>query len=593
MESVGWALLHFLWQGALIAIICKLGLALLKKSSPHVRYVFAFSILMLMLGVTAGTAITLYSSSAAISGVSPGVVGSSTGGIQTAAIEAVHLVESIYATTAILDISKIEASLSPIVPWFVGLWFIGVLLLSIQLFAGLIIVHKTRTEETSAAPQRIVESVSRLSSKLGIDRGIKVLESKKILVPTVIGWLKPVILLPGSVITGLAQEQLEAIIAHELAHIRRHDCIFNFLQSFVEVVLFFHPAMWWVSAQVRTEREHCCDDAAVAVCGDVKVYVDALAELENIKQLAPQLALAATGGSLLDRVKRLARHKGAFKSQVGFQWIAIIILFSMLFVSLSYAQFSPFVGNGTTDKIFWTERDRDEIRMADLDGTNVETLFEVNGRPLGIALDRPNSKVYWTDERGRIQRASLDGSGEAELLVSNFDPILSIALDLDARQMYWAARSSIWRADMDGTNETLLVDRLRAPSSLQLDAENGQMYWTDMVSGSISRAELSGHTVEVLIEGRNQPISLALDQIHGRIYWTEDMSIFRSKLDGSELESVVSGPGAPVGLTLDLENDLIYWTDRDHGVLRRSNLDGSQVADLFIGLKNPISSVLK
>jgi HEAT repeat protein len=121
----------------------------------------------------------------------------------------------------------------------------------------------------------------------------------------VIGWLHPVILLPASALTGLTPQQLEAIIAHELAHIRRHDYLINLLQALIEALLFYHPAVWWVSRQIRQEREHCCDDLAVTVCGDARAYARALLEMEQLRAAGPHLAMAANGGSLLPRIQRL------------------------------------------------------------------------------------------------------------------------------------------------------------------------------------------------------------------------------------------------------------------------------------------------
>ena len=101
-----------------------------------------------------------------------------------------------------------------------------------------------------------------------IGRAIRVAQSAAVQVPSVIGWLRPVVLLPMSALTGLTPGQLESILAHELAHIRRHDYVINVLQSAAEVLLFYHPACWWLSRRMRVEREHCCDDAAIEVCGD-------------------------------------------------------------------------------------------------------------------------------------------------------------------------------------------------------------------------------------------------------------------------------------------------------------------------------------
>ena len=138
-----------------------------------------------------------------------------------------------------------------------------------------------------------------------MNRPLRLLRTACVEVPTVIGWLRPVILLPAACLTGLTPAQLESIIAHELAHIRRHDYLINLLQSAVETLLFYHPAVWWVSRRIREERENCCDDLVVEVCGDRVGYARALATLEELRPASAQLALAAGGAPLLQRIRRV------------------------------------------------------------------------------------------------------------------------------------------------------------------------------------------------------------------------------------------------------------------------------------------------
>ena len=164
-----------------------------------------------------------------------------------------------------------------------------------------------KSHGASPAAEGLQQIVARLSRRLHIGRGVRLLESTLVDVPTVIGWLKPVVLLPASALAGLSPQQLEAILAHELAHIRRHDYLVNLLQTLVETLLFYHPAVWWLSRRIRVERENCCDDLAVSLCGDPVTYATALADLEELRGAARPafLAMAATGGSLLQRVRRL------------------------------------------------------------------------------------------------------------------------------------------------------------------------------------------------------------------------------------------------------------------------------------------------
>src|SRR5205085_11492852 len=149
------------------------------------------------------------------------------------------------------------------------------------------------------------ETLARLARRLRVSRPVRLCASALVEVPTVVGWLRPVVLLPVCALTALSAPQLEALIAHELAHIRRHDYLCNLLQTIIETLLFYHPAVWWLSKRVRIEREHCCDDAAVAATGDVLVYARALTALEQLRRRpAPALVIAANGGSLMQRIQR-------------------------------------------------------------------------------------------------------------------------------------------------------------------------------------------------------------------------------------------------------------------------------------------------
>jgi beta-lactamase regulating signal transducer with metallopeptidase domain len=212
-----------------------------------------------------------------------------------------------------------------LLPWVFGLWLAGVAALSIYHLGGW-----RWTRRLSRQGRPVGEAVARLARglcrRLGIGRAVALLESSAVSVPMVVGWLRPVVLVPASALTGLSPAQLEAILAHELAHVRRHDYLVNLFQTAVETLLFYHPAVWWVSAQVRRERENCCDDLAVAVCGDRLSYARALVDLEGLRS-APRLALAASGGSLSDRIRRLV---GAPRRSSRRSWAAGVLALALL-----------------------------------------------------------------------------------------------------------------------------------------------------------------------------------------------------------------------------------------------------------------------
>jgi hypothetical protein len=177
-------------------------------------------------------------------------------------------------------------------------------LLSIRLVAACAAVERLK-RATRDVDSAVTARVQWLAHRFGIERPVRVFESTLVHVPTVVGYMRPVILLPASVITGLAPAYLDAVLAHELAHVRRHDYLVNALQSLVETLLFYHPVVWWCSRQIRIEREHCCDDMVVEAGGDRVRYAAALAQLEELRGLQPMLSLNATGGRLVDRIRRL------------------------------------------------------------------------------------------------------------------------------------------------------------------------------------------------------------------------------------------------------------------------------------------------
>jgi beta-lactamase regulating signal transducer with metallopeptidase domain len=301
-EATGWALVHVLWQATLIAGLLGLVLIALRHRSPNSRYVAACIALGLTLALPIATGINSFElmpdSGAAV------LTDSAEGSV-------VPLPDS--SATRMGDVAFPPLSLSerisrlpvePALPWVVGIWLAGVTLLSTRIAFGLTSVTRMGQLGTSPVPAPVERAMNELVEVMGLARGVKILRSRRIEVPTVIGWLEPVILVPASAIGGLSPQQLRTILAHELAHIRRHDFAVNLVQTAVETLLFFHPAVWWISRQVRIEREHCCDDEAVALCGDPVDYARALATMEELR-LGPVPAVAANGGSLSGRIRRL------------------------------------------------------------------------------------------------------------------------------------------------------------------------------------------------------------------------------------------------------------------------------------------------
>jgi beta-lactamase regulating signal transducer with metallopeptidase domain/HEAT repeat protein len=315
-QALGWALVHSLWQCALAAAALAALLAVLPARAARIRYALAAATLALTLALPMGTLLRLHRASPETTGDGAVVAGfAPTPASQTPAAapelnpfspQAARRYGPAAPAIMVLRLApRIRARLEPLLPWIVVLWLTGVVTLSLRLASGWLAARRLRALGTRPAPEACIAALHRLAARLRVSRPVRLLQSTLVQVPAVLGWVRPVILLPASALTGLTPLQLEALLAHELAHVRRYDYLVNLIQSVVETLLFYHPAVWWISARVRDEREHCCDDLAVAVCGDAHFYASALLGMERLRVTTLPLALSAAGGSLMGRVRRL------------------------------------------------------------------------------------------------------------------------------------------------------------------------------------------------------------------------------------------------------------------------------------------------
>jgi beta-lactamase regulating signal transducer with metallopeptidase domain len=237
--------------------------------------------------------------------------------------------DAVASAGAVTDIATDIAAWFPALVWA---WFAGVVALSIRSVGGWAVAERFARRHTSRAEAVWEERLAALAARLSISKPVRLAVSGLAQVPAVVGWLRPVVLVPASVFTGLTAEQIDALLAHELAHVRRHDYLINLLQTAAETLFFYHPAVWWVSRKIREERENCCDDLAVEICGSTVAYVRALTDLEQMRKTTPRLAMAADAGSLVNRVQRLLRVK-ARSSRATSNWTAGIGIVVALLVA--------------------------------------------------------------------------------------------------------------------------------------------------------------------------------------------------------------------------------------------------------------------
>ena len=305
IDLAGWTLIHFVWQGAALAAVAGGLMWLLRHRSPEARYGVACVALIAMLAAPIITAMTLSRSvSVAGAGMSPAVPYHAGPGDDTLP-DAAAMLRNLSMARGLSSIDAFMGGPGLWLPLIVLAWMIGVVSFLIRMLGGWWWIHRLHREARATLPSVWTETATRLVETLGLSRRVHIVDTSNVDTPTVIGWMTPVILLPVAALAGLSASQVEAILAHELAHIRRHDFLVNLLQTLAETMLFYHPAVWWLSARIRVEREHCCDEVALSVCGDALSYAEALVELERWRRGHARLAMAATGGMLMTRVRRL------------------------------------------------------------------------------------------------------------------------------------------------------------------------------------------------------------------------------------------------------------------------------------------------
>lgn len=287
-ERLGWTFVHFLWQGAVIGAVAAGLLVWLSRRGPEVRYgigVLALVASLLAPVVTFATFATL-----GVDGGSLVIVGAS------------GPLEGIGVSTGV--------PLSRLLPGLAWFWLLGAAAMQVRTLVLMGRARRLVTRGTSAPSAEWADRFERLRVRVGVRPAVRLLRSARVAGPVVIGWLRPVILVPAEVFSGMPSRQLSAVLAHELAHVRRHDFLVNLLQAVAEALLFFHPVVWWLSARVREEREFCCDDLVLRTGGDRAQFARGLAALESLTSgatIAP--AVAAHGGSLMKRIERLVHPK--------------------------------------------------------------------------------------------------------------------------------------------------------------------------------------------------------------------------------------------------------------------------------------------
>ena len=380
VHALGWSLLHFVWQGLLVALVAGLILSLLNRCSANIRYLVASCAMILMALCPVVSCIVLLSGPQHVLFNGPQhellngpqqvaeqstdlhqpvaetnlghPLDNSTPRTQVEQTNQADVAQADVAQTDVTEYSNVDQSLAgsgsetenspailtppnensrslgqqfrakvqPFFPWLVAVWLIGVVVLSVRMLGCWYRVQSIKMSGVDVVNSAISKTFEGLCVRFGISGKLRLQQTTAVAVPTVIGWVSPVVLLPLSVISELSTQQIQAILAHEIAHVRRADYLVNLVLTSIETVLFYHPAVWWLSSRIRIERENCCDDLANQVCENPQDYIEALLFLEQLKPQSTPLAVGADGASLVKRAARLLGQR-ANKPRHSF-WLA-------------------------------------------------------------------------------------------------------------------------------------------------------------------------------------------------------------------------------------------------------------------------------
>lgn len=333
VEAIGWTLFHSIWQAAVIAILLAIVLFFFNRFSAQTRYIISMISLLFILVAAVLTFTESYQKTkekaeiARLIKANPQLVVEN---FKKALQENSQESKSFFTTKAKIKWIVFKSYFQRHFPFIFTVWLLGILFLILRFTGGIIYTNRMKYRNIAPVPEEWKEILNNLALQFKFRRKVKIWQSFSAKIPITLGYFKPVVLVPASLLTGLPADQIENIIAHELAHISRHDYLFNIIQSLIEILFFYHPAVWWISSVSRTEREHSCDDMAIEITGDSLAFAKALTNVqEQVLNTGQAYALAFSGNKnkLFNRIKRILT-KPTMKNNFNERLVASCVIFA-------------------------------------------------------------------------------------------------------------------------------------------------------------------------------------------------------------------------------------------------------------------------
>lgn len=324
--ALGWTVLHSLWQSLLLVLVLSLAFRLRPTMRALWRYRLAYASLVLVFLMAV---FNYYQSYETVLEVAVSPVGWHTEGVFPVQIGT----ENDWNGYQHWLVGQLDTHL----PMVVGFWFLGFAFFAVRLLGGFAYIYRLRRIGIEPVDPIWQTRLDRLVQQLQLRRAVVLKASNLVKVPAVVGFAKPLILIPVGLVNRLEVEEVEAILVHELGHIWRQDYLLNIIQSIIEVLFYFNPAVWWISALIRVERENCCDDMAVEVCGNSLLYAKSLMQLQTDEAPGPSLAMTLFGRKmpLLKRIQRILAPSHNHSSAMEKLMITLLLLIGLSCMSLS------------------------------------------------------------------------------------------------------------------------------------------------------------------------------------------------------------------------------------------------------------------
>jgi bla regulator protein blaR1 len=422
VKALSWTLLHSLWQGLLLSLVAAAIMLLTKNSKARLRYDLLVSAIVLF---SVGVFITCYNQ---LDGA--GVL------VESNFVQSLPANKRAFSDHLVMDMASASVISQAIhfintnAAWIVSIWLLVIVIKFIRLGSAFYAVHQLKHKEVFPATAYWNERISELCKQLKINKKVVLLQSRIVAIPSVIGYFRPVILFPAAMYTALPLHEVEAILIHELGHIRRNDFVVNLMQNFVEVVFFFNPAVIWVSSLIKTERENCCDDIALSITGNKEDYIKALIHFSELEQRESQAFATAFSGEkkhLFNRAKRIIYNQNNVLNSMEKKLLSaslVLVSISLLaFVSMK-AQDNKKDNQSIQQPIGSADGKKEEIVSGEKDTIPV---YKISGRSgmTGVTHTHIDGKEYEIFiVKGQITDMYIDGKKIPAEKIVNYKPIL-------------------------------------------------------------------------------------------------------------------------------------------------------------------------